>query len=369
MQKSRILGAVALPLALTACSAILGIELPPLRGDDGPADGGSDVTVAPDTPAPTPCTDTAVNPLHCGACGHTCLGDPCRDGQCQPVALAVGQEQAFGIDVDDTQVFWSSRGARAVLAMDKRAPRSTPATLFQRPGPFVPGEVRVDGPALAFVNNSAGDNTASLYRVAKSGGTAATLGVGCVGDGSGGLAVDASYYYFTNAPNHGVYRAEKGTGECGPIATNQPNPGSVVVVGSSVFFTNGASATTTSGLARVDTSGGTVVALASGAIAAADAVGTDGQALFVSTSDGRIVRVGTDGSGVVELAKGMVGATAVAADDSGIYWAASGDVWAADKTLGQPRRIAAVQVDVGTVATDRDRVYWTTRDAVMRVAK
>ena len=50
---------------------------------DGSGDGGTDSGLDA-----TPCTSTESNPLHCGTCGHDCLGGLCINSRCQPVVVA-----------------------------------------------------------------------------------------------------------------------------------------------------------------------------------------------------------------------------------------------------------------------------------------
>lgn len=335
--------------------------MPPLREEDAGTDGGS-------VDART-CTDVANDSANCGACGHSCFGDPCVGGACQPVVVASGLVGGFGVDVDDASVFWSDRAGRAVGRAPKNAADASPEILLAKPSPFAPADVRVDGPSLVVVSGAAGDGTASVFRIPLAGGAPIPLGNGCAPDGNGGLAVDAAYYYFTNPALGRVYRASKGSGDCADIVSGQPSPSSVVVDDTTVFFTNRPSPKTTSGLAKAPKAGGAATSVAPADIPAATGIGTDGTSLFVSAADGRILRVEKDGSGVVTLARDMSDATPVVADDAGLYWAASGDVWTADKKVGNPRRIASVQPDVVAVAADHDHVYWATKTAIVRVAK
>lgn len=358
--------ALALALALGGCSAILGIDYPPLRDE---ADGGDAQVPDAGVEAAPACGDVREDSQNCGRCGHSCLGDACREGACEPTVIVTGQGGAFGIGVDDANVFWTTRSGRAVSRASKTATSPTPTRLFERAAPFDPLDLLVDGPAIVFVDRTAGQGTASVFRIPKEGGTPAPLGQGCAPDGNGGLAVDATHAFFTNGAMGNVYRAAKGSGDCAPIVTGHAAPSSVVVDDTSVFFTTRTGPNDPGGLSRVAKAGGATTPVAPKEIGAATGVGTDGEALFVSTVDGRILRVAKDGSQVVELARDMVDASPVVADESGAYWVASGDVWAADKRLGQPRRLASVQVEAARVATDRDRVYWTTKDAVVRVAK
>ena len=67
-------------------------------------------------------TDTLSDPLHCGSCGHDCLGGACEDGGCHPVQIAGGQSNPFGITVEATtgRVYWtnSTSGEVASVGLD-----------------------------------------------------------------------------------------------------------------------------------------------------------------------------------------------------------------------------------------------------------
>lgn len=358
--------AVAVPF-LHACASILGIDLPPLRDDGLVADAGPDG--AGEDAAERCVDDLATSSLNCGRCGHSCLGDPCREGACIATPIATGQNVAYGVGVDGTTVFWTAREGRSLLALDKSSPGATPRVLLQKPDPFGPVDLVVDGDAITVVDSESGNGTASLFRIAKTGGPAAPIGGGCAPDGNHRLVFDDSHYFFANPAQGNIYRASKGSGECGAIVLGQPDPSSVLVDGTTLFFTSSLGAKNPSGLSKVPKTGGTPTPIAPGTISAASNLATDGAALFVTVADGRLLRVEKDGTGIVVLATGMVDATAIVADASGVYWAAAGDVWAGDVRLGAPRRLASVQTDVAAIATDDKRVYWTTRDTVMRVAK
>jgi outer membrane protein assembly factor BamB len=64
-------------------------------------------------------TDTLSDPRHCGACGHDCLGGACEDGGCQPIQIADGQSNPFGITVDATtgRVYWTNSTSGEVASV------------------------------------------------------------------------------------------------------------------------------------------------------------------------------------------------------------------------------------------------------------
>lgn len=112
---------VALGGASWGCSTVLGLEDPAARDGGGLAEAG-----APDSgpctaeacldcgPGARACGDRCVtldDPLHCGRCGHNCLGGACVDDRCQPVVLASGLTRATDITVTDDAVFLLGMGS------------------------------------------------------------------------------------------------------------------------------------------------------------------------------------------------------------------------------------------------------------------
>jgi hypothetical protein len=154
---SRIL-LTALPIAIAACSAILGIEdtriddgsalvCPPARADcDDRIDNGCEAdlssaaacgscavqcggteplcgpggasyacTAQCDEPGQicgAACVDVTTSPIHCGRCGHDCGGGACVGGACQPVAVADALDQLdapSALAANDAAIFWLER--------------------------------------------------------------------------------------------------------------------------------------------------------------------------------------------------------------------------------------------------------------------
>lgn len=59
------------------------------------------------------------NPDHCGGCGHSCLGGDCSAGQCQPIALAVGESSPTGLTLDEKYVYFTSARSGFIKRVDK----------------------------------------------------------------------------------------------------------------------------------------------------------------------------------------------------------------------------------------------------------
>ena len=72
----------------------------PDSGSDSGSDAGSDAN----------CGNTQTDPLNCGACGHSCLGGTCVNGQCQVVVLESVLTPG-GVVVDGNSVYFTSNAA------------------------------------------------------------------------------------------------------------------------------------------------------------------------------------------------------------------------------------------------------------------
>jgi len=109
---------LAATFALTGCSALLDVKdiyfdpnaspTNPEGGADGDptteggsTDGGTD--------SATCVADTMTDPLHCGRCGHSCLGGACAAGVCQAVELAAVTDAPMRhVAVSDQHIFMST---------------------------------------------------------------------------------------------------------------------------------------------------------------------------------------------------------------------------------------------------------------------
>ncbi|HMG57155.1 MAG TPA: hypothetical protein VK601_26830, partial [Kofleriaceae bacterium] len=156
-------------------------------GDDAGSTTGSDA-------GSSTCSsqiDLTSDPDNCGACGHSCNGGACQASLCQPVALAIGQNNPQGIAVDTGNVYWTS-----------------------------------------------GDGT--VQRMAIAGGAPTTLASGQTSPF--GVAVDATRVYWTNKAGAGSGGAVMSVLIAGggqqTLASAQGAPDRVIVTGGALYWTN-----------------------------------------------------------------------------------------------------------------------------------
>ena len=141
-----------------------------------------------DGTTPADCApDLATSSLHCGSCGHDCLGGPCVGGACQPVVIGVA------------------------------------------PGGFHPTHLAID---LTHAYMGLADATFAIGRVPLSGGVVEIL---APSDNPEGIAVDATHVYWSNS-GYDPPGSSNGTVMKAPLAGGAPMPpspgqGSTMVIG------------------------------------------------------------------------------------------------------------------------------------------
>jgi len=305
--------------------------------------------------------ELAVAAANCGWCGHDCGGATCDQGLCEPTALATGQDGAFALAVDDTNVYFTAIYAEVVGRVAKAggsvetlfagAPRgfifvddthayisagvefSTFLNRFPKTGPFVETEVvsQFSANRFAFDDERAFWSDAShqqIGSVPKAGGTATTLATGQVKCFA--LAVNTTTVFW------GLFDAEE--------------------------------------IRAVPKSGGTPFLVVSGAGKPA-AMAADDTHLYWITPDG-VHRATFAGSSHEILAAVPSGLTSLTIDDANVYFSSLSDgyVKAVSKNGGEVRTYATGLSDSFGLAVDDDAVYFTEASgtqggAVSRVSK
>lgn len=288
------------------------------------------------------CEPLGDDPLHCGACGHDCLGGDCLDARCQPIVLWTGDVvdgRAMGIAIDDDAVYVCSTGAvRRVpkqggdaIDLDAyggctRIQVAGPHVYYSRAGlvraPRAGGEREVLT-SVSMVNGRdvAVDDThgyvvvsaydapyeRSLVRVLRDGSAEDVLPLGS--DGFFGVEVDPSGIYVGG--DDGLFRVDHETFALDPDPlTTEVAPSLALHDGRMYFLGAGLWSldlgTGEQTLLREELGNGQVV--------------TDGEALYVTLFDlGTLWRVSLDGAEAELIADLGPGIDVPAVDDTAIY--------------------------------------------------
>jgi hypothetical protein len=120
----------------------------------------------------------------CGACGHDCLGGDCNAGQCQPFAMVTGQYNPIYLAVNATNLYWATGGNLVTTLITG----SSVDTLYS--GTAIEG-IAVDATYVYWSTYTEG----TIMRMPLRGGTAETLVTTTMRPM--GVAVDSTRLYFT----------------------------------------------------------------------------------------------------------------------------------------------------------------------------
>ena len=326
-------------------------------------------------------TDLLTNALHCGACGHSCLGGPCLAGKCQPFQLASASNPS-GLAVDAKDVYFSFpsvpaiqkvqrdgkctpsapcpkdfagsalndpltqiRGPSAIVSdgtnvlwtnqaignIGKRAAAGGAIVNFGIAGSTEPGYLALGGGKIfwtsAFVN---GTNTAHVSSANPDGTGIAVLAnyETTTFAGYGGIAADATHVYWASQ-NSGVFRAAFNAAPCTEGSTcaafgSASKPFGVAVDAQFVYWTE-----TTGTIKRAPKAGGQSVAIATGqdspkAIAVLGTFVYWGNSATTGPTAGTIRRApqvaATCDGAACELVATVPAPDAIVAADDGLYW-------------------------------------------------
>jgi hypothetical protein len=125
----------------------------PLDMPDALADGADSLDAGDGA---TTCTaDLTIDPLNCGRCGHSCLGGLCAASKCTPTTLAI-VGQPHELTVDGTDVYWTDKGAGAIVPNVARCPKAGGAQISVAVGPsnFDPASLVVASDRVVFTDSS-----------------------------------------------------------------------------------------------------------------------------------------------------------------------------------------------------------------------
>jgi hypothetical protein len=280
-------------------------------------------------------TDLLTNALHCGACGHSCLGGQCLAGKCQPFQLASASRPS-GIAVDAKHVYFTFPSVPAIQQV-QRDGKCTPAAPCPKD----------------FAGSGVGDSLAQIR-------------------GPSAVVSDGTNVWWTNQANSSLGRRAVAGGAIlnfGPARSTLP--GYLAMAGGKVWWTNGfVSGAETAHVVKSNPDGTGITTVASYAAPATTFMGGGG-----ITADATHVYWASENSGVYRAAfndapctegtncllfGSASGAHGVAVDAQFVYWTepASGSVRRAPKGGGQSTVIASSQDMPTAIAVLGTFVYW-----------
>lgn len=145
---SAVVGMLASALgAAVSCGSPYGSDAEPAPA----AEGGSPIDAGADAVTTTACDGSRVasDTLHCGRCGHSCLGGACVGGVCQPFEIGRSSgELVLDVAVNATHVLWMTTtqpwdGPGHLYACPKSGCRDRPVSLA--PEGAIVGSLAGDG--------------------------------------------------------------------------------------------------------------------------------------------------------------------------------------------------------------------------------
>ncbi len=342
-------------------------------------------------------TDLLTNALHCGACGHSCLGGQCLAGKCQPFQLASASRPS-GLAVDAKDVYFTFPSVPAIQKVGRDG-KCTPAAPcpkdFAGSGLSDPlGQIRgpsavvSDGTSVFWTNQANGN----LGKRAVAGGAIVNFGP-AQSTQPGYIALGGGKIFWVSAFVNGaitghVYKANlDGTGittvaNYQSPATTFMGAGGIAADATHVYWASENAGVFRAAFGDAACTEGTNCLLY-GSASSPFGVAVDAQFVYWTESGGTIKRAPKGGGQSVAIATGQDGPKAIAVLGTYVYW---GNSAAAGATAGTIRRapqvaatciadacelVATVPSPDAIIAAD-DGIYWTNNDVsggVYRLAK
>lgn len=311
--------------------------------------------------------DVATDPLHCGRCGHSCLGGACVAGMCVPITLAT-RGSPHDLVVDATNVYWTDKGDATFEPAAARCPKAGGAVVRVATG--VAGTNDIESLVVAANRVYLTDTLTNFVQGCALPGPDCAAPLLSTENGPLGIAWNGTALFWVNGGSGNIRRSPPSLVGATSIVTGRPSPQRIAVTATKVAWTE----STGIGIADID---GQNENEATSATAPRD-VAIDASFVYFATAS-EVRRVTHGGGGNTLLANG-VDIQRLVVDANGIYFtdrANGGRVLRCPLTgcvSPIPREVVAVGDDmVFAVAVDATHVYWTNQAAtggtIRRVAR
>jgi hypothetical protein len=310
------------------------------------------------------CVDEQTDPSNCGACLHSCQGGTCSAGVCQPVVLASGRNDTWGIAVDSTNVYWTEwNGSGNVMMVPTGG--GTPTTLES--GLNYPFFLAAHDPYVYWTENQ---TPGGVFRASTAGGMITTIATTFSPQG---IATDGTNVYWAGRDGNVWELPVAGSGTSLMLGSGQANPWGVTVDSTNAYWTNNVGSGNLAMAPISDT--GPVTTLASGqqnmgsiAVDATSVYWTNAGTQANNFKDGTVMKVTIGGGVLVTIASSQDSPEGIAVDASNVYWGSQAGVLSAP-VGGGPDIPLAFGTPPINLAEDSTSLYWTAGSTVMKVAK
>ncbi len=268
------------------------------------------------------------DPLHCGACGHACMGGDCVDGQCQPELLASGfplpvqANLGNGLAIDDKNLYFATDTRVYKLAKTPSQDAGAAAVMLND-APFdKPRYLAIKNGRLWWTSMGPAANSGNLWSMSRDDAPNTATAVVANLHNPAGVALDGTYVYWatdSTTQNKGVIRRRQllGATSNDDLIPNQSGPRHLLVAANRLYWDSGGSSNVFyTANAAINASPNIVVSLGTDSIAGITATSTK---LYWLTYDNAVWRAALDGTNAEKLHGGTSAGSAIAVDDNGIY--------------------------------------------------